>query len=32
MTRPAMVMGVPITPFALVAGFIFLMATYINML
>ncbi|MDR0761772.1 MAG: VirB4 family type IV secretion/conjugal transfer ATPase [Campylobacteraceae bacterium] len=32
MTRPAMVLGVPITPFAVVSGFIFLVAAYTNML
>jgi len=32
MTRPAMVMGVPITPFAVVMGIIFLAAVYTNML
>ena len=32
MTRPAMVMGVPITPFAIVVGFLFLLAVYTNIL
>jgi type IV secretion system protein VirB4 len=32
MTRPAMVMGVPITPFAVVIGFLFLLAVYTNIL